>query len=278
MAQKITADQGSVIITGASDGIGRALAYEFARRKFSLGLIARRGELLAHVAQECLNLGSPKVETGSGDVRDLDRMKALYKSIEETVGEAAIFIANAGINIDILPSENGDLHAQGIFQVNVIGAVAGLEFFKSKWVQNEWVKTGQKRKVLCGVSSVAGARGLPGGGPYCASKAALSTYLEALDLDMRASVGSSITVVDLAPGFIDTAMTRRNRHPMPFLGDADREAKSFVDAVLSGRSFRIVRPMAFGFVYPILRHTPWIILKFLLGIAGKLKQKNRSRP
>ncbi|MEK7690805.1 MAG: SDR family NAD(P)-dependent oxidoreductase, partial [Bdellovibrionota bacterium] len=213
------------LITGASDGIGAALARTLARRGYSLGLVARRGELLEQVAADCRLLGAPRVAIGVVDVADFDRARAEYARLDVELGGVGGFVANAGIAADGEPKRDDGQVVRKVMAVNVVAAMDGIEFFKPRMVARGF-------GILAGVTSVAAARGLPLSGPYSASKAALFAYLESLRADVYPY---GVSVVNIAPGFIDTPMTKGNPFKMPFLARSDQAAELFADDLLAGQ-------------------------------------------
>lgn len=246
-----------VIITGASEGIGRALALAFARRGHSVGLLARRGGHLDAVAAQCREEARRRgfeitALTAACDVCDSGGQREALARLDGGLGGVGIFIANAGVN--------GENSAR-VFAVNVLGAVDGIEFMRDLMVAR-----GGGRIV--GVGSIAGVRGLPQSAPYSASKAALHAYLEALRLDL-ASAGVGVSVI--APGFIDTAMTRGNENPQPFMITADVAAERMAGAILRGRAL-IIEPRPFWLVYFALKHMPdWVYRRLVGPWFGRLK-------
>jgi short-subunit dehydrogenase len=215
-----------VFITGASSGIGLALAAEYARRGAILGLVARRGDALAAFRQS-----HPRhpVSVYAVDVRDADALAQAAQQFIAEHGCPDVVIANAGISRGALTG-HGDLAAfRDVMDVNYFGMVATFEPFAA-------AMSAARKGTLVGVASVAGVRGLPGSGAYSASKAAALRYLEALRVEMRPR---GVRVVTIAPGYIRTPMTEHNPYPMPFLMDADRFAARVADAIARGVAFAI---------------------------------------
>jgi len=213
-----------VLITGASSGIGEALAVELGRRGAAVGLLARREEVLREVAA--------KVETAGGrafavavDVRDAGEVKAAASKVSEQFGRIDVLIANAGIG-EITLARDFDIEVvTQILSVNVLGAMNSVAA-----VLPEMVARGSGQIV--GISSLAAYRGMPGSGAYCASKAALSTFFESLRTELRPR---NVFVTTIHPGFIDTPMTRGRNQPMPFLLKPDRAAKMMLRAIEARR-------------------------------------------
>jgi short-subunit dehydrogenase len=235
----------SVVITGASEGIGRAMAIEFARGGAKLGLIARRRELLEVLAAELRSLGAADVRIATLDVTDSSAQRTALERFERELGGITHFIANAGVSGRSRPERDTADEIRKCFEVNVLAAVDGIE-----WVKERMVARGSG--TIAGVSSVAAIRGLPDSGGYSSSKAALSKYLESLRVDL-ASYG--IRVVTIAPGYIDTTFTRKNRGRMPFLMPVEEAARIFVRGVLDGRR-TVVAPWQYAWIIRALRFMP----------------------
>ena len=234
-----------VFITGASSGIGLALAAEYARRGAILGLVARRGEALASFQQ---SHPTHPISIYPADVRDADALAAAAAQFIALYGCPDIVIANAGVSRGAVTG-HGDLRAfREVMDVNYFGMVATFEPFAAAMMA-------AGKGSLVGVASVAGVRGLPGSGAYSASKAAAFKYLEALRVEMRPK---GVNVVTIAPGYIRTPMTAHNPYRMPFLMDADRFAAKVADAV--GRNTRFaIFPWQMRVVAMLLHVLPrWI--------------------
>jgi short-subunit dehydrogenase len=248
----------SAFLTGASTGIGQALARHYAATGATLGLAARRGQLLADLAASlpgthaCYPL----------DVVDGMALQAAASDFIARCGCPDIVIANAGISAGTLGEDAGDLPAfRRIFEVNVIGMAQTFQPFIA-------AMKARGSGCLVGVASVAGIRGLPGAGAYSASKAATITYLEALRGELR---GSGIQVVTIAPGYIATPMTAMNTYPMPFLLSTDEAARRFARAIERGSSYTVI-PWQMGVVAKLLRLLPNPLLDVLFARAGRKRR------
>ncbi|WP_027815774.1 SDR family oxidoreductase [Paraburkholderia bannensis] len=215
-----------VFITGASSGIGAALAAEYVRRGAILGLVARRTDAL-----EAFRQSHPQhpISLYCADVRDADALAAAAHAFVAEHGMPDVVIANAGVSRGALTG-HGDLATfRDVMDTNYFGMVATFEPFAQAMAE-------AKRGTLVGIASVAGVRGLPGSGAYSASKAAAFAYLEALRVEMRPF---NVPVVTIAPGYIRTPMTAQNPYRMPFLMDADRFAAASADAIARGTTFAV---------------------------------------
>jgi NAD(P)-dependent dehydrogenase (short-subunit alcohol dehydrogenase family) len=245
-----------VFITGASSGIGAALAREYAARGATLGLLARRRELL-----EELRASLPHPERHRIYAADVLERAALADAAADFIaaeGGADIVIASAGISHGTLTERPADLAVfDAVFATNVNATVATFAPFI------DTMKTQQGPRRLVGIGSVAGVRGMRGAGAYCASKAAVHSYCEALRLELR---GSGIRVVTIAPGYIDTPMTRNNRFPMPFLMPAERFAAQAARVIARGSGYRVL-PWQMGVVAKLLRLLPNFLFDFAFSRA-----------
>ena len=242
-----------VFITGASSGLGAALAKRYAQQGAVLGLLARRRELLEQLVQ---SLPKPV------DTRQRHRIYAVDVTDHAAVAAAAqdflhaekgvdIVIANAGISAGTLTEYAEDLAVfERILATNVTATVATFAPFISAMKQQ--AQSGSQDCRLVGIASVAGIRGLPGAEAYSASKAAVISYCESLRVEFKSS---GIKVVTIAPGYIDTPMTQANPYPMPFLMPADVFADKAAAAIEAGASYSVI-PWQMGIVAKILRLLP----------------------
>ena len=234
-----------VFLTGASSGLGHALAIAYAQRHpgLRLGLVARRPEALAALAAQ---LPAGAAVTYALDVNDRPALAAAARDFLDRFGAPDAVIANAGINGPTLTGTLGDeLAFEQILRTNVVAMYDTFAPFVDAMRAR---RTGR----LAGIASVAGVRGFPSLGGYCASKAAVIGYLESLRLELR---GSGVRVVTLAPGYVRTPMTAPNRYPMPFLIDADVFARRAVAVIDAGRPFAVI-PWQMAWVARILRVLP----------------------
>jgi NAD(P)-dependent dehydrogenase (short-subunit alcohol dehydrogenase family) len=237
-----------VFVTGASSGLGEAIALEYARRHpgARIGLAARRRDALdALAARMPEGVGVPYAV----DVTDRAAMHAAAADFVARFGAPDVVVANAGINGPTLTGTPGDdASFERILRTNVVGVFDTFAPFVGPM-------RARGSGTLAGIASVAGIRGMPSLGGYCASKAATIAYLESLRLELRAT---GLKVVTIAPGYIRTPMTARNRYPMPFLMDADAFAARAADAIARGRSFAVI-PWQMGWVARALRLLPDVL-------------------
>jgi short-subunit dehydrogenase len=234
-----------IIITGASSGIGAALARHYAKSEVTLGLIARRETALEKLAAEL----SVPVQLFPLDVRDSAAMRAAAAAFIARHGCPDLVIANAGVSTGTLTEAPEDLAAfKDVLDINLLGMVNTFQPFIA-------AMRAAGRGTLVGIASVAGYRGLPGAAAYSASKAAAISYLESLRVELRTS---GIKVVTLCPGYIATPMTARNPYPMPFLLSADAAAHAMVKIMDSGKTFAVI-PWQMAIVARVLRVLPnWL--------------------
>lgn len=233
-----------VFITGASSGIGAALALAYAHRGAQLGLVGRREDALK--ALHDMLPGQHRIYVL--DVRD---RAALHAAAADFLsgGPVDTVIASAGISVGTLTEALEDYEVfQAVMATNLAAMVATFEPFVVPMKQQ-----GQGR--LVGIASVAGVRGVPGAGAYSASKAAVRCYCESLRIELR---GTGVRVITLAPGFIETPMTAVNPYRMPFLMPVGRFARQAVRAIDKGRSYTVI-PWQMGWIGKLLRLVPdWL--------------------
>lgn len=232
-------------ITGASSGIGQALALRYLRAGWRVALVARRAESL-QAWSAAQGAAADRVRVFAADVRDVDSIVQAGHDCTAQFGLPDVVIANAGISMGIDTADRGDLEVlRTTFETNNIGMVATFHPFLAPMRRR-----GSGR--LVGIASVAGIRGLPGHGAYCASKAAVISYLETLRVECR---GSGVQVVTIVPGYVDTPLTRGNRYAMPFMLSAETFAERAGRAIEAGASYRVI-PWQMGVVAKLLRLLP----------------------
>lgn len=232
-------------ITGASSGIGQALALRFASAGWRLGLVARRGAELQAWA-DAQGLRAEQVRVYAADVRDVQAIVGAGRQCMAQQGLPEVVVANAGISIGMDTADFDDLEVlRATLETNNLGMAATFHPFVAAMRQR-----GSGR--LVGIASVAGIRGLPGHGAYCASKAAAISYCESLRGECAPS---GVKVVTILPGYIDTPLTRGNRYAMPFLMPADAFAARAFAAIVAGDSYRVI-PWQMGVVAKLLRLLP----------------------
>jgi short-subunit dehydrogenase len=256
-----------VFITGASSGIGQALAWRFYQAGYRLALVARRvSEVESWVDRHRISTESYAIY--SADVAQTDSIVQAGTDCIARQGVPDVVIANAGISIgiDTAIREDLDVLAQ-TFATNNMGLAATFHPFVAGMVR-------RKSGSLVGIASVAGIRGLPGHGAYCASKAAVISYCESLRGELRAETGKDgVKVVTIAPGYVATPLTAQNSYSMPFLMQPDDFADQAFQAITAGVSYCVI-PWQMGVVAKLLRLLPnWLYDKAL---AGRPRKKRRQ--
>ena len=250
-----------VFITGASSGLGAALARAYAARGASVALIARREAALQELAATL----PTQAFIYPLDVADAAALQSAADDFIARAGLPDIVIANAGVSVGTLTEEQSDIKTfERVFAINVMGMVNTFAPFAAAMRQRN---SGR----LVGIASVAGVRGLPGAGAYSASKAASFAYLESVRVEMH---GSGVKVVTIAPGYIKTPMTAVNDYAMPFLLDANVAAERMRRVIERGTRTAVV-PWQMGIVATIMRLMPDALYDRLASRAGR---KPRNLP
>ncbi len=252
-----------VFITGASSGIGQALAARFHRAGYRLALVARRAaEVEAWASASGFDRSTYAVY--AADVRDIAAITTAGRACITAQGAPDVVIANAGISVGMDTAEFDDLDVmRATFETNNLGLAATFQPFVSAMQAR-----GSGR--LVGIASVAGIRGLPGHGAYCSSKAAVIAYCESLRGELRAS---GVKVVTLGPGYIDTPLTRANPYSMPFLMPVAAFADQAFDAIARGDSYRVI-PWQMGMVAKLMRMLPNALFDKL--VSGRARKPRRG--
>lgn len=244
-----------VFITGASSGIGAALAAHYAARGAQLGLVARRADALADVARGLP--GSPALY--AADVADARAMQEAAREFMARYGLPDIVVANAGVSVGTLTEHPEDVEVfERVMRTNVVGLAATFQPFVAPLRE-------ARRGRLVGIASVAGMRGLPGAGAYSASKAAAITYLEALRIELRPH---GVKVVTVCPGYVVTPMTAVNKYRMPFILPADVAARRISRVIDAGRAYAVV-PWQMALVARAMKLMPNAVFDRLFKRAGR---------
>ena len=252
-----------VFITGASSGIGQALARRYYDAGYRLALSARRTAEVEAWAR-AIGISASRFQVYGADVSSVDSIVAAGQACVAAQGLPDVVIANAGISIGMDTAHREDLAVMAqTFAINNTGAAATFHPFVAAMVA-------RGSGTLVGIGSVAGIRGLPGHGAYCASKAALIAYCESLRGELRPT---GVQVVTICPGYIDTPLTRRNRYAMPFLMQADDFADRAFVAISTGRSYQVI-PWQMGLVAKLLRLLPNAM--FDRALAGRARKQRQS--
>ena len=236
-------------ITGASSGIGKALAIKFAKEGWKVAISARRENLLNEIAKTYNDIFPYPL-----DVTDSKKCELVFNSIKERFKNVDISVFSTGIH-DPKSEKSLDLNkVRQIMEVNFFGTInsvnAVYKYYKER-------KSGQ----ISIVSSIAGYRGLPAGGAYCASKSALTSFTESLNFDMKRN---NVRVSLISPGFIKTPMTDQNDFPMPMIKTPEFAAEEIYNGLVKKNAFEIHFPKSFTFIMKILQILPnWAYFKLV---------------
>ena len=231
----------NIWITGASSGIGKALAIKFANEGWQVAASARRESLLKELSNQYTNIQSFPL-----DVTDSDKCKSVFKDIVEKFENIEICVFGTGIH---------DPQSEKKFNLEKIKKIMEVNFFGTMNSINSVYDYFGQRKVgqISIISSVAGYRGLPAAGAYCASKSALTSFAESLHFEMKRK---NVKVSVISPGFIKTPMTDQNDFPMPMIKSPEFAADQIYNGLLKKSGFEIHFPKVFTFFMKFLRILP----------------------
>jgi short-subunit dehydrogenase len=241
----------TIFITGASSGIGEAIAKECAARGYRLALVARRESELDRVKREILaDHPDTAVETAVLDVTEYDRVPVVFDNLTERLGEIDIAFVNAGVSWSGMIGDGNFDQFRRIVETNLIGAMATIDTAVA------YFKTRGSGHVVA-VSSVAGWRGLPNSSAYSASKMALNSFMQSAQSELAFDRGFKFTLI--APGFINTPMVERLKS-RPFELTPERGAKKMMNAVERGARYACVPWLPWQLLKPFLLFAPnWVI-------------------
>lgn len=240
----------TVVIVGASRGIGASLAREYATRGCSLGLLARSEDALTALAQELKAAHGVRVETATLDVAARDTVAPVMQSLMDRLGNVDVVIANAGVLGWRKAGDGNVAEDRRIIETNLLGAIAVIDSAVARFKQ-------QKSGQVVGISSISAYRGIPGSGAYSASKAALTNYLEALRMELG---GKGIGVSIVHPGFVKTDIGP-NMDKYPFAADPDKVAKEIADGIGRGRKNIIVPRFPWSVLLPAMKLLPDAVMR-----------------
>lgn len=255
---KINLTNKVILLTGASTGIGKELVRQLAKENVKLAILSRRKELLDNLTKE---INSPsRILAYKCDVRDFNEVKSVYSQIKSDLGEIDIAILNSGVSYRMSESSFELDKAREIFDTNFFGVINFIHLLKEDFIK-------RKSGVIVGVSSLADTRGFPASGFYCASKSALSIFLESLRIELKKH---NISVITVRPGFVRTPMTDKNEFYMPFLMEADKAAEIIIRDIKKNK--RIIEfPFLLSLMVKILKILPNGIFEYLS--SKKLKTR-----
>jgi short-subunit dehydrogenase len=248
--------QRTVLITGASAGIGRALAFEFAKRGYHLGLVARRLELLTQIREELLAKypdAQRRIEVGCLDVDDAANVASSLQPLLDALGGVDVVVVNAGVNRFTAVGKGHLGREIEVIQTNLIGAIATAEAAVAHFLV-------RGKGHLVGISSLASLQGMPYQGAYCASKAGFSAYLAAARIELKRK---KILVSSILPGFVVTdIMPNLDRYP--FAVSAAQAAKETVALIEQRKPLGIVPAFPWKWLRPLLGHLPDAVWRKLM--------------
>jgi len=246
-------------ITGASSGIGRSLALKFAKEGWVVAASARRESLLQELHNEDENIYSFPL-----DVTNIDQCKTVFSNIIKKFNNIEICVFGTGIH-DPKSEKSFNLDKiRRIMEVNYFGTMNSInsiyEYYNNK-------KSGQ----ISIISSVAGYRGLPAAGAYCASKSALTSFTESLYFEMKRV---NVRVSLISPGFIKTPMTDNNDFPMPMIKSPEFAAEKIYNGLIKNNSFEIHFPKIFTFIMKVIQLSPnWIYFN-IINLGNKYMKRD----
>ena len=231
----------TIWITGASSGIGKALAIKFAQEGWKVAISARRENLLEEISKSQNNIDYFPL-----DVTDIEKCKTVFNDVKKKLGDVNISVFCTGIHDPKSEKKLNLEKVRKIMEVNFFGAVNSInavyDYYKDK-------KSGQ----ISIVSSVAGYRGLPAAGAYCASKSALSSFAESLYFDFKRD---NVRISLVSPGFIKTPMTDQNDFPMPMIKSPEFAAEQMFKGLTRSKGFEIHFPKTFTSLMKVLKVIP----------------------
>ena len=245
-----------VVVTGASSGIGRALAFELGSSGCRVGLIARRAELIEQVAQEIDRSGGIAV-AAAGDVGDRSRLRGAVAELERRLGPVDVMVANAGFGASTwLDPVNID-EVEQTMRVNVMGVIYSVEAVLPGMIA-------RGRGHLVAISSLGAFKGLPGESAYCASKAAVNAYMEGLRIALRSK---GVVVTTVCPGFVETPMTTMNT-AMPFMMSAEAAARRIARVIARRRGGVVRFPLPMSLLMSVIARLPDAIVARLVAVES----------
>lgn len=254
------------IVTGASSGIGRALARRLAADGWRVGLIARRGALIEALAREIAEAGGTAV-AAVADVGDRAELRAAVAAIEGRIGPAEVMVANAGFGAPTRLDPLNIDEVERTFRVNLMGVIYSIEAVLPGMLAR---RSGQ----LLAVSSLAGDKGLPGESAYCASKAAVNVYLEGLRIAVR---GRGVIVTTVCPGFVQTPMAPMDAALTPFMMSAESAADR-IARLIAGRRGGVHRfPRRMAMLMAMIARLPDAIVARLVRAEGEAQPAEPPR-
>ncbi len=241
------------IITGASSGIGRALAIQLGAAGYRLGLIARRQAELEATAKEIAASGG-KALAAPADVSDRQSLRNAITSVENHLGPVDILVANAGFGAPTHLNPLNTTDVENTIRVNVMGVIYAIEAVLPGMLD-------RKHGHLLAISSLAAFKGLPGESAYCASKAAVNAYVEGIRI---ATKTCGVTVTTVCPGFVSTPMTPMDS-ATPFIMSAEDAAARIARLIARRQGGLVCFPLPMTLLTSLIKRLPDAIVARLIG-------------
>ena len=247
-------------ITGASSGIGKSLAIHFADKGWKVAISARREELLKEITDINSN-----IKSFSLDVTNSEDCLSTFSKIIQNLGEIEVAVFCTGIHD---PNSEKQFNLNKIKQINNVNYMGTINSINAVY---EYFKKNKKGHISI-VSSVAGYRGLPNAGAYCASKSALNSFAESLYFQLRPhNVGVSL----VCPGFIKTPMTDQNDFPMPMIKSPEYAAEKIYDGIINKNSFEIHFPKGFTYLMKLIQLLPNWLYFGAINLGNKYMKRDK---
>ncbi len=266
MASRESQEHPVAVITGASSGIGRALALQLGAAGYRVGLIARRQAELEATAKE-ISASAGKAQAAPADVGDRQSLRLAISSIEDHFGPVDILVANAGYGAPTHLDPLNTADVEKTIQVNVMGVIYAIEAVLPGMLE-------RKRGHLLAISSLAAFKGLPGESAYCASKAAVNAYMEGLRIATRTR---GVTVTTVCPGFVSTPMTPMDS-ATPFIMPAEEAAARIARLIARRKGGLICFPLPMTMLTSLIKRLPDAIVAQLIGQSPDPKPAATSEP
>jgi short-subunit dehydrogenase len=243
----------TVFIVGASRGIGKSLAYIFAKNNWNLFLVSRNLDELQMIKDELISKYSIQCEISQLDITKYDDHLIALEKCKQVFPQLDLVVLNSGISESVKISELDLDVTRKIFETNFFGILSGLQIFVDYFKNQKFGK-------IAIVSSLADARGYPGSSVYAASKAAISHITEAARIELKSL---NIDVIAIKPGFVITDMTSKHKFRMPFLMTAEKSAQIIFSGLMKNKK-RIYYPLSTTFLSYLIKIIPGFMFDFLM--------------